>query len=109
MELQREKTGICAGIAAGGIIFVLFGLIPGSFLGGAAGLKLAGAVFGLPLGPGLFPRIMILTGMVFGLLISAVAIMVLSSSAGKLIGLFLRRPAGNRTGDIAAEKVRIKK
>ena len=48
--LSRKTAYIGAG--AGLVLFAIFGLLPGSLLGGAAGIKFAGMLFGLPLEPG---------------------------------------------------------
>ena len=51
--IARKTAYIGAG--AGLVLFALFGLLPGSLLGGAMGINIAGWIFGLPLDPGFFP------------------------------------------------------
>ena len=108
MVEKTEKRGMCAGIAVGVIFFVLFGMIPGSFIGGVAGLKLAGAVFGFPLGSWLLPRIIVLVGMVMGLLLSALVIMFLSVGIWKFIGAVLGRPSGQTVAGALSDKMAAK-
>ena len=49
--LSRKTAYIGAG--AGLVLFAIFGLLPGSLLGGAMGINIAGWLFGLPLHPGI--------------------------------------------------------
>ena len=51
--IARKTAYIGAG--AGLVLFALFGLLPGSLLGGAMGINIAGWLFGLPLQPGSSP------------------------------------------------------
>ncbi len=44
------------GAGCGVVLFAVFGLLPGSFLGGVMGLNIAGIMFGTPVGAGLLPK-----------------------------------------------------
>ena len=68
------------------MLFALFGLLPGSLLGGAAGIKFAGMLFGLPLEPGIIARSIVLMSMLVGVLVSGIAIVTAASAAGWLVG-----------------------
>jgi hypothetical protein len=85
--LSRKTTYLGAG--AGLVLFSIFGLLPGSLLGGAAGIKLAGLLFGLPLDPGIISRSLVLLSMVIGVLVSGIVIVTATSTAGWLAGSFL--------------------
>ncbi len=85
--LSRKTAYIGAG--AGLILFALFGLLYGSLLGGAAGLNLAGWLFGLPVQPGLLARIIILVSMLVGILVAGIAIVTTTSTVGWLVGKLL--------------------
>jgi hypothetical protein len=80
----RRTTFIGAG--AGLVLFVMFGLLPGSLLGGAAGLKFAGLFFGLPLEQGIISRAIVLASMLIGVMASGVTIITATSAAGWLLG-----------------------
>lgn len=80
-----RKTGYI-GAGAGLVLFALFGLMPGSLLGGAMGINVAGWLFGLPLHPGLLSRIIVLASMLIGVLVSGIVIVTASSAIGWLIG-----------------------
>jgi len=89
MKNTMTRQGAYIGAGAGLVLFALFGLLPGSLLGGAAGIKFAGMFCGLPLEPGLLSRLIVLTSMLAGTLISGTAIVTASSSIGWLIGAIL--------------------
>jgi hypothetical protein len=85
--LTRQCTYIGAG--AGLVLFALFGLLPGSLIGGAAGIQFAGMFFGLPLDPGILPRLIVLMSMLVGVIVSGTAIVTASSAIGWLVGALL--------------------
>lgn len=82
--IATKTTFIGAG--AGLVLFALFGLVPGSLLGGAAGLEVAGSLYGLPLESGLVARAVVLASMLFGVLASGITIVTATSAAGWLVG-----------------------
>ncbi len=83
-DISKKATYIGAG--AGLVLFALFGLLPGSVLGGAAGISMAGWLFGLPLGPGLVSRVMVLAGMLLGVLVTGIMMVTATSTIGWLAG-----------------------
>jgi hypothetical protein len=83
-SISRKAAYIGAG--SGLASFALFGLLPGSLLGGAAGIKLAGMLFGLPLESGLLARTIVLSSMLAGILVAGITIVTAMSSAGWLLG-----------------------
>ena len=85
--LSRKSAYIGAG--AGLVLFSIFGLLPGSLLGGAAGIKFAGMLLGLPLDPGVLSRIIVLASMLVGVLVSGIAIITATSAAGWILGRVL--------------------
>ena len=85
--IARKTAYIGAG--AGLVLFALFGLLPGSLIGGAAGISVAGWLFGLPLDPGLLPRIIVLASMLIGVLVAGIAMVTVSSTVGWLVGKVL--------------------
>jgi hypothetical protein len=85
--ISRKTAYIGAG--AGLVLFALFGLMPGSLIGGAAGISIAGWFFGLPLQPALLSRIIVLASMLFGVLVAGIVIVTVTSTAGWLVGRLL--------------------
>ena len=86
MKTSKSKQGAYAGAGAGLVLFGLFGLLPGSLVGGAMGISAAGMLFGLPLEPGLLSRMIVLASMVLGVMVSGIMITTASSSIGWLVG-----------------------
>lgn len=85
--LARKTAYIGAG--AGLVLFALFGLLPGSLLGGAMGINIAGWLFGLPLQPGLVSRVIVLASMLMGVLVSGIVMVTATSTIGWLVGKVL--------------------
>lgn len=85
--IARKTAYIGAG--AGLVLFALFGLMPGSLLGGAMGINIAGWLFGLPLDPGLLSRIIVLVSMLIGVLVAGIMIVTITSTLGWLVGKVL--------------------
>lgn len=92
--ISRKTAYIGAG--SGLVLFAIFGLLPGSLLGGAAGIKFAGLFFGLPLEPGMLPRIIVLVSMLVGVLVSGISIVTASSAVGWLLGRVAEAMQGKR-------------
>lgn len=85
--IARKTAYIGAG--AGLVLFALFGLMPGSLLGGAMGINLAGWLFGLPLHPGLVARVIVLVSMLIGVLVAGIVMVTATSTIGWLVGKVL--------------------
>jgi len=98
-SLSRKTAYIGAG--AGLVLFALFGLLPGSLLGGAAGIKLAGLFFGLPLDPGLLSRAIVLSSMLVGVVVAGITIVTATATMGWLAGKALEGPAQEKTSEVA--------
>ena len=86
--LARKTAYIGAG--AGLVLFALFGLMPGSLLGGAMGINIAGWLFGLPLSPGLISRLIVLASMLIGVLVAGIVMVTATSTIGWLVGKALQ-------------------
>ena len=74
------------GAGCGIVLFGAFGLLPGSFLGGVMGLKIAGAILGMPVSSGVLSRLIVAVSMVFGVMVSGVMFVTASSLAGWMAG-----------------------
>lgn len=92
------------GAGAGLVLFAIFGLMPGSLLGGAMGINIAGWLFGLPLEPGILSRIIVLASMLIGVLVSGIIIVTASSSLGWLAGRLI--DAGNHAREGAEQEAK---
>ena len=90
MKISTARKGAYLGAGAGLVLFAIFGLLPGSLLGGAAGISLAGSIFGLPLDPGIVSRVIVLASMLVGILVAGIVIVTASSTVGFLVGRLLQ-------------------
>jgi len=97
MKTSLSKQGVYLGAGAGLVLFGIYGLVLGSLLGGAAGIGFAGMLFGLPLEPGLLPRMIVLTSMIVGIFISGTLMVMASSTIGWLIGAAIRTTVHEKT------------
>jgi hypothetical protein len=79
------KTAAYVGAGAGITLFAIFGLLPGSLIGGSVGIKIARVLFGSPVTSQLLPRVTIAVSMLL-------AVFVLGSlfvACGAMIGWML--------------------
>ncbi len=93
MKTGLSKKMAYMGAGAGVVLFALFGLLPGSLIGGAVGINFAGWIFGLPLEPGIISRALVFAGMLVGVLISGIAIVTAASTIGWLVGRLVETAA----------------
>jgi hypothetical protein len=96
-KLSRKTAYIGAG--AGLVLFAIFGLLPGSLIGGALGIKFAGMLFGLPLQGGLAAKAIVLTSMLLGVMVSGIVIVTASSASGWLVGRALESTAPEKASN----------
>ncbi len=97
-----KKAGyIGAGI--GLALFAIFGLLPGSLMGGAAGLNVAGWLFGMPVQPGLIARVIVLAAMLTGVLVAGIVMVTVTSTMGWLAGKVIESGVHVREAAAAAK------
>ena len=87
--MKNSQKGTYIGAGTGLVGFALAGLLPGSLLGGALGINLAGAIFGLPLESGIIARLIVLASMLLGVLVAGIVWVVTTSSIGYIMGSVL--------------------
>jgi hypothetical protein len=80
----------------GTVLFVIFGLFPGSYLGGAMGLNVAGMVLGLPVSSGILSRWIVAASMAMGVMVSGIMFITAAATAGWLISTALYTLTGRR-------------
>jgi hypothetical protein len=89
MKTTIARKTAYLGAGAGLVLFALFGLLPGSLLGGAMGINIAGWLFGLPLEPGLLSRMIVLASMLIGVLVAGIVIVTATATIGWIAGKVL--------------------
>jgi hypothetical protein len=102
MKNSIARKGAYIGAGAGLVLFAIFGLLPGSLLGGAMGINIAGLMFGLPLEPGLISRVIVLVSMLVGVLVAGIVIVTGTTTVGWLVGRMLEGSAQEK--EAAAHK-----
>jgi len=104
MKNSIARKGAYIGAGAGLVLFAIFGLLPGSLLGGAAGINVAGWLFGLPLQPGLVSRAIVLVAMLVGVLVAGIVIVTATTTVGWLVGRLVEGTAQEEQKEAAAHK-----
>jgi len=89
MKSTYGRQAAYIGAGAGLVLFAIFGLLPGSLLGGAAGIKFAGMLFSLPLDPGIVARTIVLVSMLIGVMVSGIIFVTATATTGWLLGMAL--------------------
>ena len=85
MEKLSGKTTY-AGAGIGLALFAILGLLPGSLLGGAMGLNLAGMIFGFPVSSGVLSRMIVAASMLTGVIVAAIIFVLGSALLGWMAG-----------------------
>ncbi len=102
-EKTYTKKMAYMGAGCGIVLFAVFGLLPGSFLGGVMGLNIAGTLLGSPVASGVISRMIVAISMVIGVMVSGVMFITASATAGWLIGTVLDGLTAHR-GELAEVK-----
>lgn len=82
--MKEKLTYMGAGI--GIVVFALFGLLPGSFIGGVLGLNILSQFSGAAVEPGIFERILVAISMLCGVLVSGLMFVAAGSILGWAVG-----------------------
>lgn len=102
-ETTYTKKLAYMGAGCGVVLFAIFGLLPGSFLGGVMGLNLAGSLLGTPVGSGMLARMIVAASMVVGVMVSGIMFIMASATAGWLAGTVVDAIRGEKSELVAAE------
>jgi len=102
-EGKYTKKMAYMGAGCGVVLFAVFGLLPGSFLGGVMGLNIAGTLLGTPVSSGILSRVIVAASMVIGVMVSGIMFITASATAGWLLGSVADAVAGGRK-ELAAVK-----
>jgi len=96
MKTKLSNKMALIGAGAGLVLFAIFGLLPGSFLGGVMGLNIAGSLFGYPVTSSLLPRIIVAGSMLIGVMVSGIIFTMGGSLIGWLAGTVLESATAPR-------------
>ncbi|MDA8088145.1 MAG: hypothetical protein M0Z75_15780 [Nitrospiraceae bacterium] len=106
MKGKIAKKAVLLGAGAGIVCFFIFGLLPGSFLGGVTGLNIAGLLFGYPVTSGILPRLIVAASMLLGIMVSGVIFVVGGGLAGWFLGTIIDSIAAPKAAK-AEEKIKV--
>lgn len=97
MKGRFANKAVLIGAGAGLVLFAIFGLLQGSFLGGVMGLNIAGSLLGYPVKSGLLARLIVAASMLVGVLVAGIIFVMGGGLAGWLVGAladFFSAPKG---------------
>jgi hypothetical protein len=84
-----SKKFLYMGIACTVVLFAVFGVFPGSRLGGAMGLDIAGILLGLPVTSGRLSTVLVAASMAMGVIVSGIIFITAAVTSGWLISKVL--------------------
>ena len=101
-DMMRAGTKI--GAIAGTILFAVFGLIPGAYLGSYAALAVLAATTGGPVEPTLIMRTLIVVGALLGVGVGAVVGIVGGALSGTALGYLADAVFGHKKSEEAEKE-----
>jgi hypothetical protein len=96
---MKERIAVKLAYVGGGaglVLFLVFGLMFGSFIGGVVGLNISGMLFGMPVEPGIIARMIIAASMILGVMVTALISVTLCSACGWLVGRLIETITAER-------------
>jgi len=101
MKNTNAKTGMKIGAWVGGLVFAVFGIVPGFYFGSYGTLILLQKMMGT-VEPTLFVRAAVVCGSLIGIASAAVVSLVIGSLAGMAMGYVVSAPAAMRQDESKA-------
>jgi hypothetical protein len=99
MKNESVKTGMKIGVTVGGIVFLVFGIMPGFYFGSYGSLILVQKLIGGAVEPTLFVRAAVVMGIVIGISCAAAVCLVVGGILGTVAGLVVATPAALRENE----------
>jgi hypothetical protein len=104
MKNESVKTGMKIGSIVGGLVFLVFGIMPGFYFGSYGTLILLQKLMGGAVEPTLFVRAAVVMGIVVGISCAAAVSIVVGGLLGTLAGVVVAAPAAIREKQAIAVK-----
>lgn len=104
MKNETVKTGMKIGATMGGLVFVVFGIMPGFYFGSYGTLILLQKLTAGAVEPTLFVRAAVVMGIVVGISCAAAVSLVVGGLLGTAAGFIVSVPAAMRKQQAAPEK-----
>jgi len=104
MKNETIKAGMKIGTTVGGLVFLVFGIMPGFYFGSFGTLILLQKLAGGAVEPTLIVRALIVMGIMVGIACAAALSLVMGGLLGTALGAVVAAPAALREKQAAAEK-----
>jgi hypothetical protein len=104
MKNESVKAGMKIGATAGGLVFLVFGIMPGFYFGSFGTLILLQKLMGGAVEPTLFVRAAVVMGIVVGIACAATVSVVVGGLIGTVTGYVVSAPAAMREKQTVQEK-----
>ncbi len=103
MKNETVKAGMKIGATVGGLVFLVFGIMPGFYFGSYGTLILLQKLMGGPVEPSLVVRGVVVMGIAVGIACAAAVSIVAGGLFGTVIGYAVSAPeaASKRAGEAA--------
>ncbi len=96
MKNETVKTGMKIGAVAGGLVFLVFGIMPGFYFGSYGTLILLQKLMGGTVEPTLIVRAVVVMGIVVGIACAAAVSIVVGGLLGTALGFMVSAPKAVR-------------
>ena len=104
MKNETVKAGMKIGATIGGLVFLVFGIMPGFYFGSYGTLILLQKLMGGAVEPTLIVRAVVVMGIVVGIACAGAVSLVVGSLLGTAMGFIVSAPKAVREKEAAAEK-----
>jgi hypothetical protein len=104
MKNETIKAGMKIGATIGGLVFAVFGIMPGFYFGSYGTLILLQKLMGGTVEPTLFVRAAIVMGIVVGIACAAAVSLVVGGLLGSALGYVVSAPTAVREKQAVEEK-----
>ncbi len=105
-NMEMMRTGMKVGAVLGGLVFLVFGIVPGFHYGGFAAIMLLTKLIGGPVEFTLLTRMIVVFGILLGILSLGSLSIVLGSVLGTLSGVIVNALGALKGEDVEEEMVR---
>jgi hypothetical protein len=104
MKNESVKTGMKIGATVGGLVFLVFGIMPGFYFGSFGTLILLQKLMGGTVEPTLIARALIVMGIMVGVACAATVCLVVGGLLGTALGYIVSAPAAKKEEQAASSK-----
>jgi hypothetical protein len=104
MKNETVKAGMKIGATVGGLVFLVFGIMPGFYFGSFGTLILLQKLMGGAVEPTLIVRALMVMGIMVGIACAAAVSLVVGGLLGTAMGYIVSVPSALRQKQEAAEK-----